>query len=343
MQVKYHRYCLEFSHPKCYDVQKVWREKHNMKTLGILCAILAILALLCLVIAYVCYYIAFYSPRRKPRGEDEYNIPEGEIYEPYRDLMIGWMKETRQMPHEDVSITSFDGLTLRGKYFEYSPDAPVELMFHGYRGDAERDLCGGVQRCFSLGHSALIVDQRASAHSDGSTITFGINESRDCLSWLEFMNEHYGKDKRIILTGISMGASTVMIAGGMDLPDNVVGILADCGYSSARDIVKKVMRQIHLPQFLYPFVKLAARLFGHFDLEETSPVEALARCKVPVIFFHGESDDFVPCDMSRMNYEACASTKKLVTVPDAGHGLAFVLDSEGYLDAVREFKKEWGL
>lgn len=291
-----------------------------------------------LIISYICFRMAFYVSERSKHPTEEYPIPEGKIYEPYRDKMVGWMKETRALPSEEFTIQSFDGLTLRGKYYECVPGAVIEIMFHGYRGSAERDLCGGVQRCFKLGHNALIVDQRCSGKSQGNVITFGVNESRDCLDWMNFAIDHFGPDCRLMLTGISMGASTVMIAAGEELPKNVIGVLADCGFTSAKAIIKKVIRQLKLPADLaYPFVKLGAKLYGHFDLESRSAVEALKRCKVPVIFFHGESDDYVPCDMSRENYAVCAGKKRLVTVPGAGHGLSIMFDPEGYRAAMKEF------
>lgn len=211
-------------------------------------------------------------------------------------------------------------------------------MFHGYRGTAERDLCGGVQRCFALGRSALLVDQRACGKSEGNVITFGINEHRDCLSWLDFMIYHFGPDVRIILTGISMGAATVTMAAAKELPNNVIGILADCGYTSARDMIKKTIHEMHLPaDVLYPFVKLGARIYGRFDLEEATPIEAAARCHVPAIFIHGEADTFVPCEMSRLNYEACPTRKRLLTIAGAGHGLSYPAEPELYLDALKTF------
>ena len=291
-----------------------------------------------LIIAYICFRIAFYVPvREHPPGEQP-DIPAGAAYEPFREAMENWAWEVRAMPHADFSIRSFDGLTLHGRFYEYAPGAPIELMFHGYRGGAERDLSGGVQRCFRVGRSALLVDQRCAGQSEGHVITFGIREYRDCLSWVDFMLDRFGPDVKIILTGISMGASTVLMAGGTDLPANVIGILADCGFSSARDIIRTVIRRMGLPAGLsYPFVKLGARLYGRFDLEETSPVEMMKRCTVPVIFFHGESDDYVPCDMSRINYEACASRKRLVTIPGAGHGLSYPVDPNTYLNALIEF------
>ena len=305
--------------------------------------ILAFLAFYVLIFAYVCYRIVFYKTKKKVLGPDEYDIPKGAEYEIYREEIVESVKKGRAMKHEDVSVRSFDGLTLRGRYYEYCADAPLEILFHGYRGNSERDLSAGVERCFALGRNALIVDHRASGESEGKTITFGILERKDCLSWADFAVRRFGSGVKIILTGISMGAATVMMAVGEELPKNVVCVLADCGYSSPKEIIKKVMGDLKLPAALfYPFVKLGAKLFGGFDLEETSAMEAVKRAKVPVIFIHGESDDFVPCDMSRSLYEACVSPKKIMTVPGAGHGTAYLKDREAYLSALRDFEKDCG-
>ena len=146
--------------------------------LGILLAV----GVLVLGAAYLCFHLAFFVPRRHT-SSDEIELPKGKIYEPYYDSMTVWARQTREMPYEEMCITSFDGLRLYGKYYEYASDAPIELMFHGYRSSAQRDLCGAVQRCRELGHSALIVDQRCSGRSEGRVITFGVREHRDCLSW----------------------------------------------------------------------------------------------------------------------------------------------------------------
>lgn len=300
--------------------------------------LILLLAVVSLLISYICFIIVFYVPPRKKSALNDVPLPQGAIYEAFWDEMREWVCEARSTPHEDVSIISFDGLKLTGKFYEYAPGAPIEVMFHGYRGSAERDLSGGMQRCFKIGRSALIVDQRCSGSSDGNVITFGINEHRDCLSWIDFVIERLGPDVRIILTGISMGASTVLNAAGCVLPKNVIGVLADCGFSSAKEIILSVARQMKLPaNLIYPFVKLGAKIFGHFDLEEISSVDAVSRTKIPIIFFHGESDDYVPCEMSRINYLACSSPKKLVIIPGAGHGLCYLVDPDTYLREVKDF------
>lgn len=302
--------------------------------------VLALLAVI-LITAFVCFMMTFYSPSRKVLGPDEYEMLVGEIYEPFHESMRGWMKQLREMPHGEFEIKSFDGLTLRGKYYEKIKGAPIEIMFHGYKGNAERDLCGGVFRAFALGHNALIVDHRASGTSEGHVITFGVNEYKDCLRWVDFAISQFGDDVELILTGISMGAATVMTAAGFDLPKNVKFVLADCGYSTAKDIIKKVIRDMKLPDKLfYPFVKLGAKIFGRFDLEEVSPLESMKKCRVPVIFYHGDTDDFVPCEMCRELYDACISEKRIEIIEGAGHGLCYPSSKEKYLCAAREFEDE---
>lgn len=308
-----------------------------MKYLWIVPAALAALGLLALLVSYICYRRAFYAPRNREEAPPE-PLPTGEIYVPFYPQMRLWAQQMQQLPCRELTVSSHDGLQLYGKFYEYAPGAPIELMFHGYRGSAQRDLPGGVQRCFQLGHSALLVDQRCSGKSQGHTITFGILEHRDCLAWLKRLEEEFGPQQPIILTGISMGASTVLLAAGQPLPDNVIGILADCGYSDAGQIIRKVITDMGLPAGIaWPFVRLGAKLFGGFDPEADSPLKAMARCQKKVIFFHGQEDAFVPCQMSRDCYEACAAPKRLVSVPGAGHGLAYIVDPEAYLQALREF------
>ena len=307
-------------------------------TLGIIGSIL----LICLITSLVCFFIVFYSPKRKELGPDEYEIPPGTIYEPYRDYMVMWAKKSREMPHEDMEITSFDGLKLKGRYLENRKGAPIEIIFHGYRGYGERDLSGAIDRCFSIGRNVLIVDQRASGKSEGNVITFGIKERYDCIAWVNHVIERFGKETEIILCGVSMGGATVALASGEELPSNVVCILADCPYSTASGIIKKIIKEMKLPVWLlYPFVKLGARLFGGFNLEETSPLEAVKRSKTPIIFIHGDADAFVPYEMSKELYEACSCLKKLVKIEGAGHGLAFPVNKEKYYGALLEFEKEW--
>ncbi len=310
--------------------------------IGIILGIAALVTVIIFVAAYICFRLTFYSKReQKERQADEVIIPEGDIYEVFRKDIEGWTYAMRSMPQRDVETTSFDGLKLRGRYFEREAGAPIELLMHGYRGNSERDLCGGIFRCFALGRNALLVDHRASGRSEGNVITFGINESRDCVDWVKYIIENIDANAKIFVGGVSMGASTTQLAVARGLPENVVGLLSDCGYSSAKRIIKKVIREMKLPPNLcYPFVKLGAKIYGHFDLEEISPEEAMKKCTLPIIFIHGDADDFVPYEMSEESYNACASKHKyLLKIEGAGHGLAFPAAQEKYIQEVGDFYK----
>lgn len=267
-------------------------------------------------------------------------MPDTEQYNVFRAQSEKMIRDTLSIPYEDVFITSFDGLRLHAKFYAASErKAPVQIMFHGYKSSAERDFCGGLREGIDGGFNVLLVDQRAHGESEGKYLTFGVNERFDCLSWASYAAERFGNDVKIYLYGISMGASTVLMASALPLPKSVSGIVADCGYTSPKDIIFSVLRDHHVPAApVYAVARLGARLFCGFDLDSASAPDALSRSHIPVLFIHGDDDRFVPCRMSRENFEASAAEhKKLLIVHNAGHGLSYMLDRPAYLSALHEF------
>ena len=129
------------------------------------------------------------------------------------------------------------------------------------------------------------------------------------------------------------------MASDLGLPVNVKGIIADCPYSAPKEILREVMKQIKLPvNVTYTAVKLGAKMFGRFDIEEYSVVKSMENCYVPVLFFHGGEDYFVPCRMSEECFDACSSeNKKRIVVDGAAHGMSFCVDSELYERELDEF------
>ncbi len=290
-----------------------------------------------------CFFVVFYAKKKKPLKEDEVEIPKEKVYIPYREKLKEWIKKARELPHEDLVITSYDGLKLYGKYYEKEKGAPIEILFNGYRGSAERDLSAGIERCFSLNRNVIVVDQRTCGKSEGRVSTFGIKERFDAVKWAEFASQKFGEDSVILLGGVSLGGTTVLNASAEKLPKNVKCILADCPFSSPKEIIIKVMKDMHLPaKLLYPFIKWGAKIFGGFDLEETSPVEAVKRTDLPVYLVHGDGDDYVPYYMSEKIYNNIKTDKKaLVKIKGAGHGLAYPEDKETYVREIRNFEKYW--
>ena len=293
---------------------------------------------LTLAAAYAAVRIGGVVPPRC--DEDVFSMPDTEQYNVFRAQSEKMIRDTLSIPYEDVFITSFDGLRLHAKFYAASErKAPVQIMFHGYKSSAERDFCGGLREGIDGGFNVLLVDQRAHGESEGKYLTFGVNERFDCLSWASYAAERFGNDVKIYLYGISMGAATVLMASALPLPKSVSGIVADCGYTSPKAIICSVLRDHHVPAApVYAVARLGARLFCGFDLHAASAPDALSRSHIPVLFIHGDDDRFVPCRMSRENFEASAAEhKKLLIVHNAGHGLSYMLDRPAYLSALHSF------
>lgn len=302
----------------------------------ILFVILIFIIAAIIFIAYICYRLAFCFKRSL--SADPYNILGGEQYVGIRREMLAMVEASLAIPCEDAWTKSFDGLKLHARLYLTDPSAPVQILFHGYHGNPVRDFSGGIPLGLSQGCNIIAVDERAHCESEGKCLTFGILERRDVLSWIDYALERFGADTPIVLVGISMGAATVLMASNQPMPANVKGIMADCGYTSPADIIAKVMKDMKLPpKLLMPFVRLGARIFGHFDLDEITAPQALSQTDLPVLLIHGEDDRFVPCEMSRRNYAACRSDAALFTVPGAAHGISYIVDYDGYVGAQRKF------
>ena len=204
-------------------------------------------------------------------------------------------------------------------------------MFHGYRSHGFTDFCVGANLCKRRGINFLLVEQRGIARSGGNTISFGINERKDCLAWTKYIAERFGEETKMVLCGVSMGASTVLMASELDLPKGVVGITADSAFTSPGAIIREVIRGMHLPVWpAYIFVWLGALIFGRFELSSASALKAVKNSRVPIQIFHGEDDRFVPCSMAHEIYEAIECDKELTTAPGAGHVLSYFLIEEEY-------------
>lgn len=308
-----------------------------MTTTIIIMPVLLVLFTAFMVFLRILSYIAF-SPMRKIAG-DVTKLPGNEQYMAVRPQMLELIGNLEKLDFEGITIESHDGLKLFGRYYERQKPNVIEIDFHGYRGHAQRDYCGGSTISIENGISSILVDQRSHTESEGNVITFGIKERYDVICWVNYVINRFGSDVKIILAGVSMGAATVLMASELDLPKNVVGIIADCPYSSPEDIIRKVTRDKGLSDtFLYPFTELSAKIFAHFNLREASPVEAVKHTNIPILILHGEDDRFVPHHMGKAVFDACASENKtFVSFPNAGHALSYFADTQKYKKAITEF------
>ena len=299
------------------------------------------LALLFVVFVIVLYDVIF-STNKHYMGDDD-TLPHGEGYNDYHGTITKCVEEVRKVPFEEVQVLSHDGLVLKGKYYHLEDDAPIIMFFHGYRCSAIRDGNGIFLYTRKLGFNVLLADQRAHGNSQGKTITFGVKERYDVRSWVEYFTKRFGTKQKIYLSGLSMGGATVLMASDIGLPKNVIGILADCPYSSPKAILCSVIKQMHFPvKMTYALAHLSASWIGQFDVEEASAIEAVRNSQIPTLIIHGDADDFVPCSMSMDCQLAGEDHVQLVLIKGAAHGMSHCVDTPSYEKAVYAFFQRTG-
>ena len=174
---------------------------------------------------------------------------------------------------------------------------------------------------------------------------FGMVERFDCLEWARWAASNVSEELSIYLTGVSMGATTVLMASNLQLPENVCGIIADCAYTSPHDIWKHVTeKNLHLSYGIMGSIanEMCKRKIN-LGTKDFSAVDALKETNIPVLFIHGTSDKFVPVEMTYENYLACNSEKELLIVPGAEHGRSYLVDSEKYEKTMMDFWKKYDL
>ncbi len=303
------------------------------------------LVLLTLLISLGAFIIAFYCSDKQKAYLNNPKLPlEGAEYAEFNEVILNNVNIIEACKCEEVRIKAKDGKMLFGRYYHRKDGLPVEIFFHGYRANGVRDGSGAFEVSGEAGFNLLIVDQRSSGNSEGNVITFGVKEKLDVLSWIDYVINRFGKGVKIILAGISMGASTVLMASELDLPENVKCITADCGYSSQTEIIKKVGKEMKMPiKLLFPFLKLGAFIYGGFNIDSRTPLDAVKNAKVPIFFIHGDCDTFVPCHMCDELYDACTSPKRKLIVKNAAHGVSFFVDNNSYKDYLHEFFKSSGV
>ena len=171
-----------------------------------------------LLVLWYIYRTAFYNP---PSMRGTIDDPmKGDQYEAVAEHIYRISHIMEKASCEEIQITSFDGCKLFGRYYHLRDGAPLEILFHGYRSCSFRDCSGGHLLSRKMGFNALVIDQRAHGKSSGNTITFGVKEHRDCKMWIDYAVRRFGTDCPIMLSGISMGAATVLMAAGLELPFN---------------------------------------------------------------------------------------------------------------------------
>lgn len=316
------------------DRQNKWRRRVGLATVGL--AAVGV-GCGCAAAAYMKHFVDFAMDREPPQFKNaeklkgrKKNGEQGPIPEDFPELVLDSC--------EPVSIQSDDGERLVGYWCE-APDAKrTVIAFHGWRSSWKKDFRGIGDFLKTEQCNVLYVEQRAQNGSGGSYIGFGLLERCDCALWAKWISREKSADLPIYLMGVSMGAATVLMAAGLELPAGIHGIVADCGFTSPDAIWRHVVvDNLGLPGFPGGVADHFCQRKIHMSMKAYSTVAAMKANHIPVLFIHGTDDHFVPIEMTYEAYRACGAEKRLLVVPGAEHAQSYRVDRARYQETLREF------
>ncbi|MCR4634090.1 MAG: alpha/beta hydrolase [Erysipelotrichaceae bacterium] len=240
---------------------------------------------------------------------------------------LDWINSSNVL---DVKVRSFDGLKLSAYNVHNHENGRYIILLHGIYSD-KSDMYGRAMEFDKLGYNLLLVDQRGAGDSQGEYCTYGVKESQDLQIWINYLIQKY-PDVKICLYGVSMGAAAVMMSTAYKLPENVVCMIEDCGYSSMKEEIAHIIRKDYKIYFPYPILRMLEKKMNErfgMSFDDVSPKTCLEENEIPILFIHGEKDSFVPPQMATILYNHNKGIRKYYSVADAGHKEACI-DPEYY-------------
>lgn len=280
------------------------------------------------------HYQVFYSPHKGQNND--FALTKSTQFLGNEDNVTSLISSLKEIPYEDAYIMSFDILKLHARvYKSTNNDKRVAILFHGYRGTACRDFSGGAKLLIEEGLNVILVDERGHGLSKGHNITFGRREQKDVSSWCTYAHQIFGDDIEIILVGISMGAATVLMAS--DQVD-VKKIIADCPYSTEREIIEETIRHLKLSsKIFWPITNLSSIIFSRSNLSKDDASIHVKNSKAKILIIHGEKDSIVPYKFSERIYLENKEKVQYELFANTDHGVSYLTDTNRYKKVVKDF------
>ena len=249
------------------------------------------------------------------------------------------------LPWAPFEILGADGFLLRGQYLDKG--APGVVIFcHGITW-TRYGMFKYLEPFLDGSWNILLYDHRAHGESEGVYPTYGYREKEDLKIIVQFARGqglHQIGTGPLLLYGESMGSATILQYLPQD--ETVTAAILDCPFSSLREELLHQLKRMGIPRFLHPFFLILAdsyiRRHGAFRIADVNPADAALKCRVKLLFLHGQADDYVPTKMSietvkKRQEQLPESYTGLYLTPEAEHAKGIVVDRISYLDQIKRF------
>lgn len=299
-----------------------------------------IFVLILLLIYYlITLFVSFKAIKKFAKRNDSITGKKlGSKWLPYKEILEKNLEEFKNHSQEEVEIMGVKNAKLKGTLFKPIKETKKVILFaHGWRNTGLSDLsCTGY---FLLDdYYLLAIDHYAHGRSEGKYISFGAYDSLNILRWVDFLNQKFDHQCEIYLYGISMGATSVLMTADQNM-ENVQGIIADSGFSDGYQLFKEVIsRETKISKDIIAFnERILIKILAGYDIKKCSTLNHLTNSKYPILFMHGDKDNFVVLEHAINNYNVCTSPKQIVIFDNCTHIIAGMKESEKYQNIIIAF------
>lgn len=253
---------------------------------------------------------------------------------------VNWL--IKDSNYIDTYITSSDNLKLHA--YEVKNENKTDkwaIVVHGYTSEGKL-LSSKAKHLYNMGYNVLVPDLRSHGTSEGNYIGMGWHDRLDIIDWINYIVKN-NPNSEIALHGTSMGSATVLMVSGEKLPSNVKAIVADCGYTSVYDEFSYQLKQLfNLPAFpIMNFSDVVTHIRAGYCLNDASAINQVKKSTTPILYIHGDKDDFVPYYMMDELYNATNSEKEKLTIEGGEHANSDLVNSKLYWSTVNSFLEKY--
>ena len=260
-----------------------------------------------------------------------------------------FMYDSNDIPYLDLQMWyascnfGYKNKRIHGTFIKSKTGSKKVILFsHGWKNNGLNDYACAGMYYHKLGYNVLVIDHFGHGESSGKHITFGFFDRHNIKKWVDFINDRFNNDCKIFMHGLSMGSSIVTWSCA-DKLNNVCGIIADSGFCEGYELAKHIVRkQIKFfPDLVLFNARVICRIFAGFDIKKCNTSDALKKSKYPILFMHGDKDDFVPTKHSIISYDKCTGRKEIVIFDDCEHIISCLRHPEKYKEVVIKFIEKY--
>ncbi|MBI5216663.1 MAG: alpha/beta hydrolase [Ignavibacteriae bacterium] len=239
------------------------------------------------------------------------------VYHPIKYSEGMWNTSLLDLPIEECTFTTSDGLKLHGWFLPNDTATITLLWLHGNAGNIIHRL-DQLRRFRLLQCNIFIIDYRGYGRSEGEPTEDGLYlDTVAAYDYLRTRNDV--QHSKIFVYGQSLGT-----ADAVDLATkrSCSGLILESSLTNAKDMAKE----------MFPWFPIHLFIRSRFDSE--TKIRSL---HLPLLFVHGSDDDIIPITLGKKLFDSANEPKQFYEISGAGHNDCYVVGSTVYMQLIKEF------